>query len=677
MSRSKTLLTLCLIVALGGVIHAQKLPPWELANIGQPGQHTTWLAKAGGGTLGLPVELGDYNGDGFVDWAVAAITADTGPGNVRNEGGEVYVFAGDGTIGGTINLANAPAGQPLLTVMGAASGDYLGTEMYSADITGDGFTDLIIGAFGTDRAGANNVGAVHVIRGGPGFGGIIDLASPPANIITFLGQSATDRLGVWVEAGDINGDGTDDLLMSADDGNGITGAEIDRGEAHIVYGGQVFPSLIDMLNPPPTLQFVTIYGEDDGDQFGSTLHAVDLDNDGFEELIASAALQRAIGSTTGTGIAGGNGPNNTKNDAGDTYIIWGGPSLPAVIDLDADQPAMLGAGSLSVIYGADQGDALGEEITSGNFDSDAFADLCLGALVADGFNNANNLAGDAVVVYGGPQLRGQVLDTFFTPAGTTTIYGGASGDITADTLSACDVNNDGIDDLLVAIPNFNNPNNGNADAGGVLVYYGGTVRWPTVLRMSMADGNTDIPTRRVFGVDQGDLTGYSQECGDVDDDGFGDIFPDSMRGDGFLNSASNAGEVNIVSGRLFSEGIITVVTEPKINTLVTMDLTGEPGFIYGMAFSGGIGPAIPVPGGGQIHLANDFFFQISVTPPLLPNFVATSGTLNSSGKGLYGLIVPNIPSVVGSRIYTAGVTVHPTLFTVSTITATTSFVLQN
>ena len=89
---------------------------------------------------------------------------------------------------------------------------------------------------------------------------------------------------------------------------------------------------------------VTIYGQDNNDQLGSAMHAVDLDGDGFQEIVVSAALNRAIAANTGNAIAGGNGPTNMRNNCGDTYIIFGGPSLPSSIKLqDIAEPCGVGA----------------------------------------------------------------------------------------------------------------------------------------------------------------------------------------------------------------------------------------------------------------------------------------------------------------------------------------------
>jgi hypothetical protein len=243
-----------------------------------------------GGYCGVPVEVADYDNDGFLDYAVAPILADGGPGNARTDSGIVYVFKGNGTVGGIMDVANLPIGQPLATIWGAASYDLLGTELFSADLNNDGIPDLILGASGYNKGAATNAGAVYILWGGPTLSGLIDLASPPAGVTLIEGRDSGDRLGFWVEAGDINGDGIDDLLMSADQADGVNNSNSNRGGAFVIYGGQVLPSVIDMSNPRVGLYFVSIYGRYNFDQLGPCIDSRDLVGDSFEVIFISAAL---------------------------------------------------------------------------------------------------------------------------------------------------------------------------------------------------------------------------------------------------------------------------------------------------------------------------------------------------------------------------------------------------
>lgn len=666
-----------LTLALASLAAAQKAPVWDVALTAQTGQETAFMANPGGGFCGVPVELADYNGDGVIDYAVAPILGDGGPGESRNSSGVIHVFHGNNAVSGVLDVANLPAGQPLATIWGAAADDLLGTEIFSADLNDDGVADLILGASGADPNGIDRAGAVYVLWGGPQFGGTVDLASPPSWVTTFQGQDVADRLGFWVEAGDVNGDGIDDLLMSADDGNGINNTVSDRGEAHVVFGGQTFPAVIDMANPPAGLNYITVYGEDNADQLGSCMHSVDLDGDGFEELIVSAALNRAVGGFTGAGIAGGDGPNNNRNGCGDTYIIWGAANLPSVINLNTDKTALLAANALTVVYGANSGDYLGEEISSGDIDGDGYDDLLIGAITADGENNNAPNAGEAVILWGGPQLRGQTYDMATFPAGTSTLWGEQPGDIGGDTLSVADVNKDGFADVYFSEPSGDPQTSVGTrlGAGEIVILFGGPTRFPSAMGVTAMADSTRWPSRRIWGTDANDLMGYSMEGGDLNQDGFAEIFPNSMRGDGFNNAYNDAGEVAIVDGRVFSEGIVTLTTTASIGTTVGFHLVGRPNHAFLAGFALSITPPIVVPGVGTIHLALDDILMFSLTG--VSPFTDLTGTTGADGVGQYTQALPNVPAIIGLELFTSFVTVDPMTNQLGTIGHTTSFVLTN
>lgn len=167
-----------------------------------PGSNSVWLYT--GSASGIPAEpdlklslsatpsaiasAGDVNGDGFGDLAIGF--DDVGA-------GEVAVFVG---------AALGPPDSPSTTLVGEAEGDHFGSFVSAAgDVDADGFGDLAIGANGSD----GNTGRVYVFAGeARGVG-----ASPQT---TMLGTAANDQLGAWVgPAGDIDGDGYDDLLVAA------------------------------------------------------------------------------------------------------------------------------------------------------------------------------------------------------------------------------------------------------------------------------------------------------------------------------------------------------------------------------------------------------------------------------------------------------------------------------
>jgi len=119
-------------------------------------------------------------------------------------------------------------------IQGGASDDYAGFSVSSAgDVNGDGIDDLIVGArYGDD--GGTNAGEAYVIYGQAGATrGTLDLSTlTAAQGFVIQGDAAGDQAGRSVSgAGDVNGDGIDDLIVGAplgDDGG------FDAGEAYVI-----------------------------------------------------------------------------------------------------------------------------------------------------------------------------------------------------------------------------------------------------------------------------------------------------------------------------------------------------------------------------------------------------------------------------------------------------------
>jgi hypothetical protein len=180
---------------------------------------------------------GDVNGDGFADLIVGASQGDDG----GADAGEAYVVFGRASgfgseVGGrsVIDLSSLAPSDGFI-IQGDAAGDLAGFSVSSAgDVNGDGYADLIVGAlFG----GGITAGEAYVVFGrSSGFGttggdgrAVIDLSSlAPSDGFIVQGDTAGDRAGTSVSsAGDVNGDGFDDLIVGAPN----------AGEAYVLFGG--------------------------------------------------------------------------------------------------------------------------------------------------------------------------------------------------------------------------------------------------------------------------------------------------------------------------------------------------------------------------------------------------------------------------------------------------------
>ena len=238
---------------------------------------------------------GDVNGDGIADMIIGA------PGG--NDPGNAYVVFGKSTAyGGVLDLTTLTAADGF-AITGLVNGDLFGEAVASAgDVNGDGFDDIIVGAREATAATLTASGESYVIFGkATGFGTSFDVTTlDGTNGFRIQGAATQDRSGKSVaSAGDINGDGLDDLVIGANraGGGGVSGASY-------VLLGQLSDVAVNLTG---TLASQTLVGSNLGDSlFG---------------LGGNDALWGHGGSDT---LNGGTGNDTLRGGAGnDTYIIDG------------------------------------------------------------------------------------------------------------------------------------------------------------------------------------------------------------------------------------------------------------------------------------------------------------------------------------------------------------------
>jgi len=405
------------------------------AGVAGPGSgpvRDTRIGDTAGDFFGFAAKsAGDVDGDGYGDLIVGAPMD-------RQEQGLAYVFYG------------APEGSFALAPQvfaGEAPGDAFGWPVGSAgDIDGDGYDDIAVGAM-VHSGSTTNAGRVYVFYGSAT--GIV-----PRSVEVRDGEGVLDGFGVAaIGAGDVNGDGYGDLLVGADAHDGRF-----EGSGKIyIYAG----SATGLSARPIAVR------DGYGGRFGEVgFGAGDINGDGFDDIVVGA---------------------RAAAENGRTYVYYG-----AVTGLTGAR--------VDVRTGAAANDNFGAAAAAaGDVDGDGYGDVVVGAPTHDG---GGTDAGRVYLYFGSATglARGRSLHVDGEFAGE--VFGTAVG-------GAGDLNQDGYDDLLVGAPGY--ARHGER-TGRVSLFLGS------------ATGPVRPPAHVFDGAFAGDSWGsFVDRAGDVDGDGVGDV----------------------------------------------------------------------------------------------------------------------------------------------------------
>jgi FG-GAP repeat len=344
-----------------------------------------WIATGEGeaSNFGCSVgTAGDVNGDGYGDVIVGAD-------RYKQFTGRIYVYLGN---------ASGLSATPIFTATGEDVNNHFGYSVATAgDVNGDGYDDIIVGAYHYEGF----TGRVYVYAGNAnGLG-----ATP---VFTITGEGPNIYFGRSVGgAGDVNGDGYDDVIVGAQ--------AYDRWTGRVyVYAGS--PS---GLGATPIF---TAGGQGPSDSFGRSVGtAGDVNGDGYSDVVVGAP---------GYG-----------DFEGRIYVYAGSADGPGAVPMFAATGEQING-----LFGTSAGAA-------GDVNRDGYDDIIVGAYHYRGFTGR-------VYVYAG-SINGLSAAPIFAATGE-----GEHNHFGYSVSTAGDTNGDGYDDIIVGAYQYNN------STGRVYVYPG-------------------------------------------------------------------------------------------------------------------------------------------------------------------------------------------------------------
>lgn len=417
-----------------------------------------------------------------------------------------YAEDADETFPAQFNLTNLN-GKNGFTVSDANSSEYIGFFVSRAgDVNKDGVDDILICA---GKVNDNNIFAVYVVFGSkepwPTVVDLYDLNGKNGFVINGQG----DQFSVSAtRAGDVNGDGIDDILIGAPSAN----EEI--GQSYVVFGKE---------NWSPALNLTDLNGEN-----GFYINGIN-------------AYDFSGGSLSGAGDVNGDGIDDfligaygANNKAGQSYVIFGTRKpWPIAINL-ADLDGTNGF----TMNGINPNDSSGFSVSMvGDVNGDGIDDLLIGA------SWVNDKRGQSYIVFGS-KLWPTVINLGSLNGTNGFAINGINPNYYSGILVAKsnDINGDGIADFLIGTVSYLNN-----DIGQIYLVFGSKNPWPATMRLADLNGTNGFIINGFRGTPVFSASG----AGDVNADGIADILI------GAYGIESQEGQTYVIFGK---KGLWSIVT---------------------------------------------------------------------------------------------------------------------